>query len=88
VPRFQPEAILHALHRHNVRYILIDGLAATLHGSPLRTGDADICPDTTPENLEHLALALREIGARIRADDAPEGLPFACDAAFLRQVRR
>jgi hypothetical protein len=27
-----------------VRYLLIGGVGATLHGSPLPTGDADICP--------------------------------------------
>jgi hypothetical protein len=25
--------------------------------------------------------------ARIRAEDAPEGLPFTCDATFLRQMK-
>jgi hypothetical protein len=27
------------------------------------------------------------MGARIRTPDAPEGLPFACDAAFLRRMK-
>jgi hypothetical protein len=27
------------------------------------------------------------MGARIRTPDTPDGLPFACDATFLRQVR-
>ena len=38
-------------------------------------------------NLERLAAALREMDARIRAPDAPTGLPFTCDAAFLRQMK-
>jgi hypothetical protein len=58
-------------------------VGATLHGSPLPTRDADICPARDAGNLEHLAAALREMEARIRTEDAPEGLPFACDAAFL-----
>jgi hypothetical protein len=86
VPRFQPEEILRALEKHGVRYVLIGGLAATLHGSPLRTGDADICPARDPGDLERLARALSSIDARIRAADAPAGLPFACDAEFLRRV--
>ena len=86
MPRFQPEEMLRALERHGVRYILIGGLAATLHGSPLRTGDADICPARDPDNLARLARALIEMQARIRAADAPEDLPFACDARFLAQV--
>lgn len=44
LPRFDPEAMLRVLTDHQVRYVLIGGLAATLHGSPVRTGDADICP--------------------------------------------
>ena len=57
-----------------------------MHGSPQVTFDADICPARDAPNLEALALALREMKARIRAPDAPEGLPFACDAAFLAGV--
>ncbi len=67
MPRFQPEEILRALERHAVRYIVIGGIAATLHGSPLRTGDLDICPARDRDNLERLAAALAEIRARVRA---------------------
>ena len=86
VPRFQPEEMLRALNRHKVCYVLIGGLAATLHGSPLRTGDADICPLRDATNLERLALALLEMRARIRTADAPDGVAFACDARFLAKV--
>jgi hypothetical protein len=86
MPRFQPEEMIRVLERHRVEYVLIGGLAATLHGSPLRTGDADICPARGRENLERLAAALVDMGARISAPDAPAGLPFACDAEFLRGV--
>ena len=72
--RFAPEELLGTLERHGVRYVLIGGLAATLHGSPLRTGDADICPARDAANLERLAQALQEIDARIRTADAPGGL--------------
>jgi hypothetical protein len=86
MPRFDPEAMLRVLADHEVQYVLIGGLAATLHGSPLRTGDADICPARDRDNLERLAEALRKMDARIRAGDAPDGLPFACDTAFFRTV--
>lgn len=68
---------------HEVAYVVIGGLAAVLHGSPTRTGDADICPDRTPENLRPLATALRELKARIRVDAEPQGVEFACDEHFL-----
>lgn len=84
---FQPESIFQALADHGVRYVLIGGLAATLHGSHLRTGDADICPARDPENLESLAAALKQMAARIRTSDNPEGVRFACDARFLESVQ-
>ena len=56
MPRFDPEAILKVLESHGVDYVLIGGLAATLHGSPIRTGDADICPSPETPNLVRLAL--------------------------------
>jgi len=84
---FQPEEILRRLEKHRVRYVLIGGVAATLHGSPLPTRDADICPAQEEDNLTDLAAALREMDARIRTGRDPEGVPFSCDAAFLRQVR-
>jgi hypothetical protein len=87
VPRFQPEEILRTLERNGVLYVLIGGVGATLHGSPLPTRDADICPAADADNLDRLAAALRELSARIRTADAADGLPFACDAAFLRQMK-
>lgn len=83
---FQPAEILAALERHGVRYIIIGGLAATLHGSPVMTTDADICPARDGDNLERLARALIELRARIRTPDEPEGLVFACDAALLSRI--
>lgn len=79
--------MLRVLERHRVRYVLIGGIAATLHGSPLPSGDLDICPVLDDANLELLASALRELEAKIRTADAPKGVPFACDAAFLRQIK-
>jgi hypothetical protein len=75
--------LLATLHRHKVVFVLIGGLAAVYHGSPFPTEDADITPDTNDLNLDRLAAALRELNARIRADDVLEGVPFACDAKGL-----
>ena len=83
---FQPGEIIVALERHRVRYIIIGGLAATLHGSPVMTTDADICPSREGDNLERLARALVELRARIRTPGVPEGLVFACDATFLSWI--
>lgn len=85
-PPFRPRRIFEVLASHDVRYVLIGGLAATLHGSPLTTGDADICPDPSPENLRRLAAALTELDARVSAPDEPRGLRFDCSAEALAQA--
>jgi hypothetical protein len=69
-----------------VKYVVIGGIAATLHGSNLRTGDVDICPAREPRNLELLASVLRDMEAKIRTADAPEGLPFSIDAGLLGRM--
>src|SRR5271169_1105142 len=83
----QADEILACLDRHGVRYVLIGGLAAVLHGSPLTTTDADICPEHEPGNLDRLAAALKELDARVRTPDRSEGVPFPHDAAFLRNLQ-
>lgn len=80
----QPREIFRTLSAHGVKYVVIGNLGGTLYGSPLTTNDADLCPSRDEQNLVALAAALREMGARIRAPDAPDGIPFACDAPFLR----
>lgn len=83
----RPQELLETLARHHVRYVLIGGLAATLHGSSALTNDADICPEPSPENCEHLAAALRDMDARIRTTADPDGVPVAADEDFLRRMR-
>lgn len=79
---FDPERILEVLGRHGVEFVLIGGLAAVAHGSPLPTTDVDVTPDRDPANLDRLAAALRELDARIRTSD-PDGVVFPVDGPFL-----
>ena len=83
MPGLQADSLFACLERHDVRYVLVGGLAAVLHGSPLPTLDADICPARDVQNLTRLAAALDEIDARIRTADTVEGVRFPRDAAFL-----
>lgn len=83
----QADDMFACLDRQGVRYVLIGGLAAVLHGSPLLTLDVDICPSPEQPNLERLAAALREMDARLRTPDAPDGVRFPCDAVFLGKVQ-
>lgn len=82
-PDFRPLDVLHVLARHGVRFVLIGGLASTARGSPVITGDIDICYARDPDNLERLAAALRELNARLRGRGIPDDLPFQLDAATL-----
>lgn len=49
-----------------VRYSVIGGYAAMLHGSALMTQDADVVIDLSPENLKKLHNALQDLNPRHR----------------------
>jgi hypothetical protein len=82
--RISPEAleVFRVLRKHDVRFIVIGGYAAILLGSPVLTGDVDICYRREDENLKRLAAALRELKAALRG--APPDVPFQMDAAALK----
>jgi hypothetical protein len=80
-PSFDPLAGLRALAEHDVRFVLIGGYAAALRGSPMMTGDVDVCYARDRANLKRLAAALRSLNARLRG--APSGVPFELDARAL-----
>jgi hypothetical protein len=83
---FDPERMLSALADREVRFILIGGMAAVLHGDVGVTVDIDVVPERSEENLERLAEALRDLDARIRTEGEPEGLLFDCSAEFFRNL--
>jgi hypothetical protein len=72
VTGFDPDALLEVLHRHDVRYVLIGGLAAALRGSATPTFDVDITLDVSASNLMRLSTALTDLEARIRVEGYPE----------------
>ena len=81
-PDFQPENVIRLLGRHEVRYVVIGGLAAVTHGAPLVTQDVDICYARDPDSLRRLGTAVREVHATLRGVDAD--LPFTIDRKTLR----
>ena len=83
---FRPDEIIRVLHEHRVRFVLIGGLAATLHGAAHVTFDVDITPDDSSANMKRLSAALHALKARIRVDGIPGGLPFDHDAACLARM--
>jgi len=83
---FDPDGMLRVLHEAGVRFILIGGMAAVLHGDVGVTIDLDVVPEHTADNFERLARALRSMVARIRAKGEPDGLMFDCSADFFRSL--
>ena len=81
---FDARPILTVLAQHRVEYVMVGGYAARLHGSERPTSDVDVAPKTTGENLDRLAAALRDLDARIRTENEPEGLPFAATGESLK----
>jgi hypothetical protein len=78
--------MLGTLREAGVRFVLIGGMAAILHGDVGVTVDLDVVPEREPENLDRLAGALPTLGARIRSEGSPEGLAFDCSGRFLRRL--
>jgi hypothetical protein len=70
------------LAAHEVEFVIVGGVAMTLHGSAYMTFDLDVCYARPNENLRRLAAALSPHSPRPR--DLPEALPFVWDASTLR----
>lgn len=85
---FDPESMLRALAEHEVNYVLIGGLAATLYGSPFVTTDANVVPAQNSQNLDRLAQALINLEARVRVAEDPAGVPFNVSASLLATMER
>ena len=83
-PPLNAEGILASLNAHQVDYVVIGAWAAIAHGAPIgATRDIDLTPATGAANLDRLSAALKQLGARIRTEDVPDGLPFDHDGASL-----
>jgi hypothetical protein len=63
-PPFDPYAILAALERERVTYVLIGAFARVIHGADEITRGVDLTPSTKGENLSRLDVALQAINAR------------------------
>ena len=79
IPDF--EDLLRLLRKHEVRYLVIGGLAFIYHARPRYTKDMDLWIDPSPRNVRRANAALAEFGSpHLLAVDAPEeilqiGLP-------------
>ena len=80
-PALDALAMIEALDRHGVDYVLVGGLAATLYGAVRLTTDMDVVPDWTQPNRARLAAALKELHAQLRVPGQKETVPFPLDAS-------
>ena len=51
-----------SFHSHDVKYVVIGGIAAVLYGVPPATFDLDILIDASRENAESLLSSLEDVG--------------------------
>lgn len=64
-----------------VEFVVVGGLAAQVHGSPIITQDLDICHDLERSNLERMVAVLADLAAVRR--DTPAGVATPLDARAL-----
>jgi len=76
------EQLIGTLVSHQVKCILIGGLAMRAHGSAHITEDADFCYERSAANCQALAAAMAPYHPYLRG--APQGLPFRFDAATIQ----
>jgi hypothetical protein len=79
--RFDPYALLTALERHRVTYVLIGGFARIIQGTEELTHGLDFTPSLRAENLRRLGFALDDLDARLSNARRPE-----LDRDLLRQA--
>lgn len=84
-PPLQAGELLRALDSHAVRYVVVGGLSATVHGATRVTFDIDVVPEWTDANLDRLASALHAAEAALQAPEAPTPIDTPLDARSLRQ---
>ena len=56
------QGVFSSFQKHDVRYLVIGGIAAVLYGVPRATFDVDILIEATPGNAQRLLDALEEAG--------------------------
>ena len=68
------KALFTSLEKHSVKYVVIGGIAAILHGVPRMTGDIDLFIEATIANAERMLAVLSELGYETARLVKPEGL--------------
>lgn len=84
-PDFRPTALIGALARAGVDFVVIGGVAVVVQASPRFTRDLDISYATDTANLERLGTLLVALDAKLRGVE--DDVPFTPDARTLRHAQ-
>lgn len=76
------EPAINALTLKEVDFVIIGGVAISVHSSGYITRDLDFCYRRTTENLKKIAAAFAPFSPRLRG--FPENLPFVWDERTLQ----
>jgi predicted nucleotidyltransferase len=86
-PALDPAIVFAALMRHGVEFVLVGGLASQAHGATRLTEDLDLCPAWTSENLDRVAAALKDLGARLKIGEGSiDTLEVALDGRTIANM--
>jgi hypothetical protein len=80
-------SVFASLHSHDVKYVVIGGIAAIVHGVPRTTFDLDILIEATAENTARLLRALESAGLGTTALTSPEDILSREITIFNDRVR-
>ena len=81
------QGVFASFRSHDVRYVVIGGIAAVLHGVPRATFDLDILVEASPGNASRLLEALLEAGFGTASLTTPEDLLAHEITVFNDRVR-
>jgi hypothetical protein len=77
------KALIDTLAAAQIEFILVGGVAATVHGAARLTLDVDVVYSRAPENIARLSAALAEQKPYLRG--VPPGLPFQWDSSTIER---
>jgi hypothetical protein len=87
-PALDVSTLVGVLDRHGVEVLVVGGVAALAYGARRGTRDLDCLVRCEEQNLERLAAAMRELGARLRveglSDEEAKAMPLPLDGRWLR----
>lgn len=86
LPDVRPNELFAALLRHQVRFLVVGGIGAQLHGATRTTDDLDVCVLWDLDNFDRLAAALENLDGRLDVADELGDIDVPPSAAFLARM--